>query len=459
MAHATCDANLDNVEVTTPVYGVSPRNEAKAPSWLTRRPALSGRMQQVLIHGDPLDDYQPIGSKSPKADHGHAITAAVATACARSGWTRLDLHYAIFQSTARAGQHARDIARHSGHDRAAAYLDRVWERATALVAESGISSRQDSIADLIALGDRISYSYWGGTARGTDLRVLTAHWKIAKRAGGRLHTASYREIAESAGCALNTAFTATRRLVRDGWLRQVNSGTREHGSAWMLLDGLSHGGNSPRGRQAGGASSVPSVRNGELDAEVIEKLMGLDAFAHRGLGTSSMKILAALHLSDSQTVRELTESAAVSSATAYRHLVRLAEHELAAKIGEVWTLTTTAKEALAGPWEGWDEVANSVGTYGASWRRQQLHDDQRATWYGQTLPRLRERRMPDVRPVRGDEVPAAMRWGSQVVDPVTGEVLEGFAVASDGRLIMIQDEPDYDELLRRSREAELAYAA
>jgi hypothetical protein len=95
-------------------------------------------------------------------------------------------------------------------------------------------------------------------------------------------------------------------------------------------------------------------------------------------------------------------------------------------------------------------VAAEVGTYGTAWRRQQAHKDQRAVWHGMVVPRMRERRMPDVTPVRGDEADQRCRWGSEVIDPTTGEVIEDFVVASDGRYLLLVEDLDYDELVRRN---------
>lgn len=412
-------------------------------------------MSALVLVGDHDGMYaMRSGSRSLKgrrADHGHAVTAAVATGTARAGWDRGDFLDVMLTYGSAAGLHARQIEHRRGHDRAVSYLNRVWEQAKDLITRTGIGSRQDAIADLLALRDRITCAVWRGTAGATALRVLMAHWHAAKRAGGRMHTLSYREASEIAGCTVATAYKATRkRLTR--WLRQVDSGSASEGSRWVLLDGSrSHDQHTPQGPKAGGApSNVSELRTGDLDGAVIEHLMSLDAFAHRGLGSSSLKLLAALSRRDGQSIKELIETATVSQATAYRHLKRLSEYGLVQRTLEVWELTETAQEALSGAWEGWHDVAAQEGTYGTSWRRQQLHEAQRAVWHGQVLPRLRERRMPDVTPIRGDEADPSWVCDGKIVDPVTGEVFQDLVVASDGRLMVVDEEPDYDELCRRA---------
>ncbi|MGW7100371.1 hypothetical protein [Streptomyces sp. NPDC054838] len=414
-------------------------------------------MSLLIIEGDTDQRYgtsTPSSGKTEKSRHRHAVTAAVATACRRYGWTRQQFSEVMLDWPSRAGDHARSMKARKAID----YIERVWERAEDLVAKQDIiTSRPDAVIDLISLRDHIGSHAWRGTAASTALRVLMAHWRAAMKAGGRVYTLSYREAAESAGCQVRTAYLATQRL--QDWLELLDSGSGDKGSTWRLLDG-SQERHTPRGAQPRGASSnVSELRNGELDGSVVERLMSLDAFAHRGLGASSLKLLAALSLRDGQSAAELTESAMVSSATAYRHLARLSEHDLVTKTDSLWELTATASEALTGAWGGWNDVAASVGTYGTSWRRQQAHRDQRAVWQGMVLPRIRERRMPDVTPIRGDEPQAQWVSDERAVDPVTGEIIQDLVVATDGRLLLVQDELSYDELRQRAREAELAYLA
>ncbi|MFI7020506.1 MarR family transcriptional regulator [Streptomyces sp. NPDC050164] len=69
----------------------------------------------------------------------------------------------------------------------------------------------------------------------------------------------------------------------------------------------------------------------DIDSTVIGRLMGHDAFAHHGLGSSALMIIGALHARPAQSIAELVGSASVSRATAYRTLRRLADHGLVAR--------------------------------------------------------------------------------------------------------------------------------
>ncbi|MFH8483112.1 helix-turn-helix domain-containing protein [Streptomyces sp. NPDC018055] len=413
-------------------------------------------MNAVMIEGDPDCQYgstSSSSSKRAKSAHRHAITAAAAAGAVRYGWNLKQFSQALMDWPSRPGSGVRAMSQDSAHR----YIDAVWERAKTLVKTVRvIDSRHEAIFDLVDLRSKIAAFTWRGTAATSAMRVLMAHVRAAFRAGGRMHTLSYREAAEIAGCTPRTAYLcATKRLGR--WLRLVENGTSEEGSTWCLLDGTSQQRHTPRGAQPGGAhSNVSEVRNGEMDGEVIETLMSLDAFAHRGLGASSLKIVAALHRRDRQTVAELVESATVSPATAYRHIKRLAEHDLVTRDSGLWTLTETGREALSEAWEGWDTVAAKVGTYGTAWRRQQAHRDQRAVWLGMVVPRIRTRSMPDVTPVRGDEVHPDWVVDGEVIDPATGEVIPDMVIASDGRLLFINQEPSYEELVRMNQLAQAA---
>jgi DNA-binding MarR family transcriptional regulator len=412
-------------------------------------------MAALIVEGD-LDGIYGIKArdrrdKSARNNQGHAITAALAAGAARAGWTYRNFEDAILYSPSVGGRHARTILDRKSYREAGPYLERVWARAANLITESSISDRQDIAAELIALREKFTSIGWKGTAGNTALRVLMAFWEAAYKAGGRTFTLSYREAAEIAGCTAHTAYKAVNKRLKR-WLRLMQPGEGNTGSTWYFMNG-SHERHTPKGAQPPPAqSNVSTMRNAELDAGIIARLMGHDAFAHRGLGMSALKLLAALGARDGQTVKELIESACVSQATVYRVTKVLAGHELVEKVGEIWQLTEEAQKALSGAWDGWDEVADRVGTLGTGERRQALHKAQREAWINITLPRLRQRRMPDVVPIRGDEVQRGCSWGGEAFDPRTGEVMSDLVVASDGRFLFLgsEPEPDYDELLRRN---------
>ena len=446
--HVDCDSNLAKDLLFLSGQAKSDKPGQERP-WLAHLPALSPRMTALLVEGDVAGDYNQVGhrdTRRARGDHNHAATAALAAGAARSGWQLPAFRSALLDTNSGGGRHAREIAHRKGADAAISYVQRVWERARKLVSSTAVlSSRADALVDLLRLRASIARANWRGAGRGTALRILMAHWHTAYRVGGRRYTLSYREMAELAGCEVLTARNAVKRLQR--WLRLLEKGSGETGSTWLLVD-------LPADRR-----QDERTDDDVMDLQVIERLMALDAFAHRGLGASSLKVLAALAHRRALTAVEVAEVAQMSRATAYRHLGKLTEYGLLVKNGDVWLLAPEAVRALENDWEGWNGIAAQENTYGTSWRRRQLHRDQRVGWLTVTLPRLREHRRPAIPLSRGDEPPCA--WvadGGTLVDPLTGEVLKGFAVATDGRLIILDDEePDYDDLVRRSREANLAY--
>jgi hypothetical protein len=214
--------------------------------------------------------------------------------------------------------------------------------------------------------------------------------------------------------------------------------------------------------------------------------MAHDAFAHHGLGSSALVLLAALHASPGQSADELVVTSAVSRATTYRTLRRLAGLGLVEPAGNLWNLAPRALEGVAGNSlnetvaeldpaaafvaSGWDAVAVWCGTAGVGEQRRLLHAaehaayraalEQLGTHRSQAVTVVRDDRLVLVPSLRPDEIPTAWQGpGGTLVDPATGLVVPGSQVAIDGRLIHISpgDERSYDELAVALKEAVLAW--
>ncbi|WP_246144328.1 MarR family transcriptional regulator [Actinacidiphila oryziradicis] len=216
----------------------------------------------------------------------------------------------------------------------------------------------------------------------------------------------------------------------------------------------------------------------DIDSTVISHLMALDAFAHHGLGSSALMVIAALHARPGQTVTELIATSSVSRATVYRALRRLAAHGLVQHDGEAWDLAPRALEGIGNghleagtapavpPARGWDDIAQRYGTAGVAAHRTAVHAAERAA-YRAALERRAEHRnealviMHGGQPVlvpatRADEVPLEWRGpGGGVIDPATGRTVEEWKVATDGRLILITsaDQRTHDELVAAHAQA------
>ena len=434
---------------------------------------------------------RPRERRQAESEHGHRITAAIACHVARAGGTVDQLARLLLHPEHEGGRHAQVIALRSGHARALGYVERVWASALSLVESTAdVASRGEAHEDLARLRERIETTPWRGERGRTALRVLRAHLNFAQVAGGRLHFASERQAAEEAGISRQTLRQAYELVLKPGgWLRRLRVGYGTQGSTWYLADGPADLQRAPVSRDQSsqcppdgelGEWSTPETDTGaDVDSRIIGLLMGHDAFAHNALGSSALMVIGALHARPGQTPGELTVSASLSRATAYRTIARLEGHGLVQRSGAGWALTAQVlggignglPEAVAAPApapaakdeyavSGWDLLATAYGTEGVAAARRALHAAERAA-YRAALAALDERRSPAltvvvdgravlVPAVRADEIPTGWHGpDGSVLDPVTGRAVSGWQVANDGRLILLSpgDERSYDELV------------
>ncbi len=430
---------------------------------------------------------RPRERRQAESEQGHRITAAIACHVARAGGTVEQLTRLLMHPEHEGGRHAQVIALRSGHARAQGYVERVWASATALVeGTTDVGSREGAHEGLARLRERIETTAWRGERGRTALRVLRAHLNFAQAAGGRLHFASERQAAEEAGISRQTLRQAYELVLKPGgWLRRLRVGYGTEGSTWYLADGpadLQRAGVSrdqpsqcPPDGELGEWTTPETDTGADVDSRVIGLLMGHDAFAHHALGSSALMVIGALHARPGQTPAELTISASLSRATAYRTIARLQGHGLLQRSGAGWALTTQAlrgignsvPEAATAPAPepepavvGWDVLATAYGTAGVAAARRALHAAERAA-YRAALAALDERRSPALTAVvdgrtvlvpgpRADEIPTGWHGpDGTVLDPVTGRAVSGWQVATDGRLILLSPDDDrsYDELV------------
>jgi predicted transcriptional regulator len=432
---------------------------------LASLPPLSTRMHKILVLGDQDNAYaagnlQRGGKNTAASDHAWAMTRAVAADAVRAGWSRASFVQVMLDGPYKAGQHARTLHHRRGYDKAAAWLQRAWDGAQQYVLSTDpISTRQDFHAALAAFRSRIECTPWKGIASKTDLRNLIARMDICARTGSWDHTVSERDLAERMGCSRTTAHNSNQRLLHAKALRRLDNGSPTDGARWMLISHLpsptSHHWSTHKGPEAGGAMSGPNPRQTEeganIDTLAAAQVMHQDAFAHRGLGSTGLAILAALAELDGQTIKELQTTATVSRPTAYRQIKTLRALGLVARVGELYHLSPTALEGMGAhtqectdPVTSWDDAARRLGTHGVGGRRRQRHQAQRAHWL-RVQARLAEHRRtarpedpvphPSVAPLH------LVRPDSCAVDPTTGEVIDGLYMATDGQWIWHQDEP------------------
>jgi hypothetical protein len=497
----------DDPTVPHLTYQAEPQKQTSHPFGRLGLHRLRPAAAELILLGDltgryATGSYSRLGSdgrtlalredRQGAAEHGHRITAAIACHVARADGTFDQLTRLLLHPDHEGGRHARHIALCSGQARALDYIRRVWASASAAVGSTRVlESRHHAYEVLASLRDRIETTPWRGERGRTALRVLRAHLTFAENAGGLLHHASERQTAEEAGISRTTLRVVYETVLRPrGWLRRLRVGHGQEGSTWYLGDGRADGHGAPASLSRSRTTQYPpdpaleewptpeTGATADIDSTVIARLMGHDAFAHHGLGSSALVIIGALHIRPAQTVSELVSTASVSRATAYRTLRRLADHGLVHHTGETWALAPRALEGFgnslldaasgpdAQPTRGWDEVARRYGTARVAARRKALHAAERAT-YREVLDRLAEHRsravviVRDGRQVlvpapRPDEIPVAWQASDgSVLDPSTGRLAADWRIATDGRLILITstDQRSYDELAAAHAEA------
>jgi hypothetical protein len=422
-------------------------------------------------------------SRQGATDHGHRITSAIACHLARLGGTAEQLVQLLMHPDHEGGRHAQTIALRSGHARARDYVHRVWASASAVVSDTAaLDSRHHAHQDLAALREKIETTPWHGQRGRTALRILRAHLTFAEIAGGRMHAASERQVAEEAGISRQTLRNAYEAVLWPrGWLRRLRVGHGREGSTWYLDNGPNCGGTwvshhrttqCPPNLALEEWSTDETAVTASIDSTVIQALMAHDAFAHHSLGSSALMVIAALHHRPGQTVTEVIATSSVSRATVYRTLRRLAAYGLVHKVGETWTLAPRALEGIghssspeaAGspdvvPSQGWDAVAQHCGTQGIAALRRAQHAaeraayravlDQRAEHRNKAVVIIRDGHHVLVPTPRADEIPPNLLGPhGQVLDPVTGRIDPQWRIATDRRLILItsRDQRTYDEL-------------
>ncbi|WP_440581093.1 helix-turn-helix domain-containing protein [Streptomyces sp. PT19] len=415
-------------------------------------------MHKLLVLGDQEAAYatgnlQRGGKNTAASDHAWAITRAVAADAVRAGWNRASFVQVMLDGPYMAGQHARALQHRRGYDKAATWLQRAWDGARQYVHTTDpLTTRQDFYAALAAFRARIECTPWKGIAGKTDLRNLIARMDICSRAGSWDHTVSERDLAERMGCSRTTAHSSNQRLLAAKMLRQLDNGSPTEGTRWMLISRLpsttSHHWSTPKGPKAGGAMSGPEVRQphtgADIDSRTAGQLMHLDAFAHHGLGSSGLAVLAALAERDGQSLTELQASASVSRPTAYRQLGRLKGLGLIRHEGELYHLSPTALEGVgtatddcADPVANWTEAAERLGTAGTAEGRHRHHEEQRVHWRHKQIRLAERRRSTHKTPLPHPAValPQYVRADGCAIDSITGEVIAGLYVARDGHWI------------------------
>ena len=418
-------------------------------------PALSPRIERLLIEGDTDNQYAPHthqrgGTTRAAAAHAWKITRAVAAAAARAGWNKNQFTHVMLDGPFKAGQHARRILQLRDRETALRWLHRAYDGAATHIAHtSPIADRHDFYASLAALRARVEITPWPGTQGKTDLKNMLARIAICEQRGDWDHTVSERDLAERMGCSRATAIRSNTRLMAANRLRKLDSGTSHHAARWILIlpvtPAPSHHESTPQGPKAGGAlcglTARQPNREPNIDSHTATRLMHKDAFAFVGLSGSGLAIVCALAERNDQTAGELVGTASISRPTTFRQLAKLLALGLVEKVDDIYHLTTTAIDGAGqttdecpNPVHNWHEVAEHLGTAGTGQRRRNQHARERDHWH-KTQELIAQRRRPAIalpNPRRPPE--QYFTANGAALHPKTGEITE-WRIASDGQWI------------------------
>lgn len=244
-------------------------------------------------------------------------------------------------------------------------------------APPGFTGRDDAMASLAVIAEVIRRKRWRGHRGKRMYEVLSAHARIATRAGGPgNYWASERTVAQEMG-------TSNRKRVRqgqqdcidDGWLTLVRETYGDHGRSWRIKLPFDLLQTDPMSTPA-----LSYVRNG-VGTQHLPVAIGNDAFRDKrfttgtthqdlkmptwwkyfqGLGKTCYRICDALWMADAPLTRaDLARALGVNPSTITRNVPRLVEVGLVTDIDGRLTLEELSMEIMA-------EVALRLGTAGAA---------------------------------------------------------------------------------------------
>jgi hypothetical protein len=399
------------------------------PVWERLRLRLSDRMRLLLLEGDTEGRY---GGHND-ADAGYRMTMALAVGCSQPGraWSPADFHHALLYTPTAGGAWARRLRERKGTLYAEAKLTAMLEKAAGLVAASPvIRGRDDALEALAVIRGAVEALIW--PARGgadTDQKNLAARLGLCEQASGLEHMASKRQMAELMGCAKATAEASDKRLMADGWLVLIASGSgKEHGSRWelripdhvrtVLESPCAQPGQSPTAGERGARTVLPVHDDAaRTDTVALGELMGHDAFHRYGHGTSGGRLLTCLDLVDGLSALQLSRATGLHRTTVDRRMTQLVNDHLAVKLEGLYYLAPSlgVPGRLHADEEVLAEAAERRGSTGLGRRRRARHRRERDNYRRWLAERAEQRRRP--RPV-----PELVPEG--VVDPDTGELLD-----------------------------------
>ncbi|MGE0821764.1 MAG: bifunctional DNA primase/polymerase [Candidatus Binatia bacterium] len=273
---------------------------------------------------------------------------------------------------------------------------------------AGGSTQRDLILDMMAYALTLTEE-WRGSRGKTDLATLLGLYRTGYDAAALVFSASYRQLADHAGVGLKPTYTAVQRLIRRDWVTIEVPYRQYFKHLAQQKEPVEYATNCYR-------LAVPSAYRknttvNPLSSGLLFLLLsfcGSDAFRRRGLGKSTLLVMAALAQGPAESFREITRRVSVSEDTARRCIRNLQQHNLIIVTDQGYELTEIETQHFT-------TIAEIRGTAGTGTRQRQWHEHERV----QYRRRLRPSPSRKTKPVAIVDDPPSPVWEGETVNEPT----------------------------------------
>lgn len=291
------------------------REPSPATPHTAPRRALSPNMAALLATGRHPDSERKCarcGARHPTGYHSRSeLLMALALGAVNAGWTQADLWTALVTPSNVGGERVREMLSKRGELATRRYVTGRYRKAVARAADRPVIQSGEGHERLDRIAAAIESDHWLGKTGSTDRAVLRAHLELARRAGGPIHDAAVRDVAEIAQVTKRTVTAARRRLTVARRLAQVSARRKlTHAGRWKLLEkeaapecttqsslrgyeSVGHSGATPHGlwRRGSGLGKLAGRVYELLDVEPCPRLTIAKALGRRASDGSLRRVL------------------------------------------------------------------------------------------------------------------------------------------------------------------------
>ena len=199
---------------------------------------------------------------------------------------------------------------------------------------------------------------WPGRTGNTDRAVFTAMLDKSRECGQLEINASIREMAERSGIGKTTAHKALNRIP---FINCIEKSIDDFPGIWKI--------------DTTQINSKVSKRDTSLHSLSNPALVSHDAFSHRGLNKTGLRIVSAIKNKGFVSLPELVTLSGVSKMTVYRKIDPMHEAGIIEKRGDGYAVKVRLKTDY-----DLDMAAVALGVYGTSERRKKRHTKERESF-------------------------------------------------------------------------------